>query len=92
MFGVLCQSIVGVVSVDCERRRDLLSYFSDAAEVFMSLTRPTVDSILAPPGQQMAAQHNDRTIPQVEQEEYEYVGVVRCDKWMQLELILGSQL
>ena len=42
----------------------------------MSLTKPTVDSILAPPGQQMAAQHNDRTISQAEQEEYEYVAII----------------
>ena len=37
----------------------------------MSLSRPA-DLVLAQPGQGMAAQHNDRTIPQAEQEDYEY--------------------
>jgi hypothetical protein len=45
----------------------------------MSLTGPAVDSILAQPGQGMAAQHNDRTISQVEQEEYECVTLCWTD-------------
>ena len=56
--------------IDCEE--GVLTVFITTHRDFMSLTRPAVDSILAQPGQGMAAHGHDRTISQAEQEEYEY--------------------
>ena len=61
-----CEGVVSIVRITPHRD-------------FMSLTRPAVDSILAQPGQGMAAHNHDRTITQAEQEEYEYDGPPTSD-------------